>query len=101
MLRWVVYLCVAVMLIALITAPTEREFNSFVYASVDTSRCKPVVQYKSYHLMYLDFFSINKLRTCYSDSKQLPEETGHAINKSLPPVTENRYLGMFGTFWKL
>jgi hypothetical protein len=101
MLRWLVYLVIAILLLALITAPTEREFRSYVYAQApDTTLCKPLIQYRSYHLMYFDLFSINTVKEYFSNDGLLPKE-GLAFDKSPRLAEKHRYLGLFGTFWKL
>lgn len=99
MLRWLAYLCVAVLLIAVITSPTEREFRSFAASTADTSFCKPFVRYRPYRIMYFDLFSINTTRDCGASHILEPNKTLMVADK--PDRVEHRYLGLFGTFWKL
>lgn len=101
MLRWLVYLVIAILLLALITAPTEREFRSYVYAQTpDTTLYKPFIQYRSYRLMYFDLFSISTAKECLPNDGLLSKQ-GLAFDKSPSHTERRRYLGLFGTFWKL
>jgi hypothetical protein len=101
MLRWVVYLCVAIFLLAMITSPTEREFRSFAYNNTDTSYCKPYVHYQPYHVLYFDLFSINTTRARVAENKSTLSENMQTIKTTPVRIHQQRYLGLFGTFWKL
>lgn len=93
MLKWLGYLCLMALLLALITSPTEKEFRSFVFAQVDTTACKPVIQYNSYKITYFKLFSLSTVNQC--DGRIV------AGNKETAALAEKKYLGLFGMFWKL
>jgi hypothetical protein len=92
MLRWMVYVALIVVLLALITSPTEKEFKTYVYNRVDTAHCKPLIQYTSYKLAYFRLFSLDYVKEC-----KKARSAGHLPDT----VKKQAYLGLFGTFWEL
>lgn len=91
MLKWLGYISLMLLLMALITSPTEKEWKSYVYATVNKN-CKPVIQYHSYKIAWFPLFSVTSVRDC---------EVEASIASHSNARREQKYLGLFGTFWRL
>jgi hypothetical protein len=99
-MKWIGYLLIGAVLIALITSPSERKFKSFIYGQTDTAACKPVIIHKSFGIFSLRLFSIGTAIECKKISgtesiKILRRKNIGVLGK------QEKYLGLFGKFWKL
>lgn len=102
-MKWIGYLLVIAIIIALITSPSEKKFRKFINNEMDTSVCQPSVQHKTYGLFSLHLFSIDVARECKDMRVLSTSHQNNLINKAAIPVygKEVVYLGLFGKFWKL
>jgi hypothetical protein len=103
MLKWIGYILIAALVLAAITSPTEKKFQNFVYNKVDTTNCKPFVQHQAFRFLSVPVFSMNYVRECKRTNTLRDLKTGQPIGILAVPVYGDmqRYLGLFGTFWKL
>lgn len=97
MLRWLIYLGLMVLLMAIITTPTEKEWKEYAFSTVDTTSCKPAIRYNSYKIAFFPLFSLTTVRECTG----IPEIKKPIQQINPDPYKQRKYLGLFGTFWKL
>jgi hypothetical protein len=102
-MKWVSYLLVIALIIAIITSPSIEKFKKFANNTVgDSSVCKPLVDYNSYKVV-ISVFGIGHIKKCTGTSGIYNPQTGKPMpGIALPVYGESEtYLGLFGTFWKL
>jgi hypothetical protein len=103
MLKWTGYILIIVLIIAIITAPSEEKFTKFANSKAGSPACKPYVDYQSYKVI-VTVFGIGHIRECKTTNAIYNPQTGQNVksNVALPVYGEKQtYLGLFGTFWKL
>ena len=99
MSKWIGTILVLLLIVALVTAPSVTKFEKFAEGKVNTSACKPFITYDGYKL-----FSICTVSECKKVNKVYNPQTGQYSNMSigLPSYgKKQKYLGLFGKFWKL
>jgi len=102
MLKWIGYLLIAALIIAIITSPSADKFTKFANNKTDTSACEPLVDYRSYKVI-VTVFGIGHIKECKGTTGINNPQTGQTMGKVALPAYggEQTYLGLFGTFWKL
>ena len=101
MFKWIGYLLVAALIIAIITAPSEENFKQFALEKTDTTNCAPYIDYKSYKVI-VTVFGIGHLKECKKTSIYNPQTGGTVGKAGIPSYGEDQaYLALFGKFWKL
>ena len=106
-LSWLGTILIILLIIAAFTAPGEKKFENFIATEKggDTMSCKPIINKATEIKAFIRVASINYVSYC--DSKQpliIKGQNGESIQTkySLPNVTRReKYLGLFGKFWKL
>lgn len=99
MLKWLGIILLLALIVALITVPSQKKFEKFAEGKVNTSACKPLLIFQGYKI-----FSIGYVSECGDISKIYDPKTGNYIKTNIGvPVYGKRqkYLGLFGKFWKL
>jgi hypothetical protein len=101
MLKWIGYLLLAALIVAIFTAPSEDKFKKFAYTKVNTSVCQPYIDYSAYKVI-VTVFSIGHVKECVKTGIYDPQ-TGRTVGTAYFPMygKTQTYLGLFGTFWKL
>lgn len=103
MVKFFGYLFILLLLAAVITAPSSDKFRSFANNQVDTTTCKPFVEYEAYKILFT-VCGVGHLRACKETRRIYDPKTGTYLDsKSAIPVygEQQTYLGLFGRFWKL
>ena len=102
MLKWIGYILLIALVIAIITAPSADKFAKFANNKTDSSACKPFVDYRSYKLV-ISVFGIGHIKECKGTTGIYNPQTGQTVGKVAFPVygEQQTYIGLFGTFWKL
>ena len=102
MLKWIGYILLIALVIAIITAPSADKFNKFADEKAGSSSCKPFVDYRSYRLV-VTVFGIGHVKECTGTTGIYDPQTGKTMGKVAFPVygKSETYLGLFGKFWKL
>ena len=102
MLKWISYLLIIALIIAIITAPSADKFTEFANNKMSGSACKPFVDYRSYKLI-VTVFGIGHIKECKGTTGIYDPQAGKTVGNV--PIRSygdpQRYLGLFGTFWKL
>jgi hypothetical protein len=100
--KWIGYILIIALIIAIFTAPSAEKFNKFAEEKTAGSTCKPYVEYKNYKLL-VSVFGIGYLKECKGSTRIYDPKTGKYVgNVALPNYSESQaYLGLFGRFWKL
>lgn len=101
--KWIGYILLLALIIAIFTVPSEEKFKKFAESKAGNSTCKPYVDYRSYKLI-VSFFGIGHIQECKTTTGIYDPKTGRTVtsNIALPVFGEKQtYLGLFGTFWKL
>ena len=103
MLKWIGYILLAAVVVALITAPSEKKFSKFVYNNMDTTACKPYVSHHPYKFFFVSLFSLSYAKECTEVRHLKNLQAGNTIGGIGIPVYKEpvKYLGLFGKFWKL
>jgi hypothetical protein len=104
MLKWIGYLLIAAVLIAIATSPSEKKFTAFAYKNVDTAACKPFISHKEYKILFLRFFTVSTVKECKEIKKLQNLQTNQPLNSNvgIPVYGQSKtYVGLFGRFWKL
>lgn len=101
-MKWIGYLLVIALIIAIITSPSAEKFQKFANNKADSSVCKPLVDYNSYKVV-ISVFGIGHIKKCTGATDLYNPKTGKPMpGIALPVYGESEtYLGLFGTFWKL
>jgi hypothetical protein len=77
---------------ALITIPSHEKFNKYLAKKgKNTGTCLGGTRHESFNVFSLDYVD-------YCEASTLNNNTNIGINKKL---RTDKYLGIFGTFWKL
>jgi len=102
MLKWIGYLLLLALLIAMITAPSTEKFTKFANEKINDSTCKPLVDYRAYKIA-VTFFGIGHIKECKGTTGIYDPQSGKIVGKiAIPTYGESQtYLGLFGKFWKL
>ncbi len=103
MLKWIGYLLLIALIIAIITAPSTDKFIKFANDKTSGSACKPLVDYRSYKAV-VTFFGIGHITECKKGTTGIydPQTKQTVGNLAIPAYGEREnYLGLFGKFWKL
>ncbi len=99
MSKWIGTILVLLLIVALITAPSQTKFERFAEKNVSTQACKPLITVAHYKL-----FSICSVSECKELKQVYNPQTGQNsnLNIGLPSYgKKQKYLGLFGKFWKL
>lgn len=100
--KWITIILVALLIVAIITAPSQDRFQKFAAEKTKDAPCKPYVDYRQYRIV-VTVFGIGHMRECKTPAALFNPATGTTVTGVQLPVygeTET-YLGLFGTFWKL
>jgi hypothetical protein len=102
MLKWIGYILLLALIIAMITSPSEEKFKKFAEDNASAAVCKPYVDYQSYKVI-VTVFGIGHIKECKKTTGIYDPQTGRTVgNIALPVYGEQQtYLGLFGKFWKL
>lgn len=104
MLKWIGYILIAAVLVAVFTSPSEQKFTAFIGTKMDTTVCKPSIKHRSYKILFLKFFTISTAKECKEIKPLRRLETNEPANTNVGIAVygkEESYLGLFGKFWKL
>lgn len=103
MLKWIGYILIILLVVALVTAPSEEKFKKFAAGKTTSSNCNPWIDYKSYKIGFT-LFGIGHIKECKGTTNIYNPQTGMTVKSNivLPTYGESEtYLGLFGKFWKL
>jgi hypothetical protein len=110
---WLGTILAIAIIIAAITAPGDKKFENFVAKDKggDTMSCKPIIGKSTSFKALVKICSFHSVSYCENNTAPVKlkiagkkplgkDSTG--INFILPKITHSeRYLGLFGRFWKL
>ena len=104
---WLGTILIILLIIAAITDPGDQKFSEFISKDKggDTMSCKPIINKSTEIKLLVRVASIKYVSYCEPGAPlQLTDKTGNkkALNYSIPRITSSeKYLGLFGRFWKL
>ena len=104
---WLGTILIILLIIAAITAPGDQKFSEFINKEKggDTMSCKPIIAKSTEIKLLIRIASIKYVSYCERGAPpQLADKTGNkkTLNYSIPKITSSeKYLGLFGRFWKL
>lgn len=99
MQKWSGLILLLLLIVALITTPSKTKFERFAEKNVSSLACKPLTTVDHYKL-----FSICSVSECKEVKQVYNPQTGQNsnLNIGLPSYgKKQKYLGLFGKFWKL
>lgn len=104
---WLGVILVLLLIIATVTVPGDKKFIDFINKDKggDTMRCRPVIGNTTQIKLLAKFATINYVSYCESMHPiNVTDQNGQLrkTNISIPKMTHSeKYLGLFGRFWKL
>ena len=104
---WFGVFLVILLIIAAITSPGDQKFTDFINKEKggDTMTCKPIISKTTEIKLLVKLASIKYVSYCERGAPpQLADKTGNkkTLNYSIPKITTSeKYLGLFGRFWRL
>ena len=106
-LSWLGTILIILLIIAAFTAPGENKFENFIAKDKggDAMSCKPIINKATEIKALIKVASINYVSYCQSNQPLIIKgQNGESIQTkySLPKITHSeKYLGLFGKFWKI
>ncbi|HMR82327.1 MAG TPA: hypothetical protein PKE30_04315 [Niabella sp.] len=85
--RLISLLIIAAILIAFFTNPKESDFNTFIQPAISRQQSPPMVEYKN--------------NLIYSNAEITYFNPASVNGKFIAAASKEKYIGLFGRFWKV